>query len=279
MITPQKATVRLFYDEMWNKADKRRIPEIFHPDFRFRGSLGPELIGHDQFAGYVDDVVRALPDFVCEILEMTEEDDRVAARMRFHGSHRGALFGYAPTGKRVSWHGSAHFKFRNGKVEELWVLGDVHGLRQALRANATAMNPFATMRFPATVAAVALDGSDVRVLLGLRDGGMAHFELAAGWTSRAVTHRTVEEIWVCVSGRGEMWRRQGEREEVVRVEPGVCLTIPLGTHFQFRSLGREPLGAVAVTMPPWPGDGEATVVPGRWQPTVPEEAAAPQRHT
>ncbi|MGB8435103.1 MAG: ester cyclase [Burkholderiales bacterium] len=279
MITPQKATVRLFYDEMWNKADKRRIPEIFHPDFRFRGSLGSELVGHDQFGGYVDDVVRALPDFVCKTLEMTEEDDRVVARMLFHGSHRGVLFGYAPTGKRVSWHGSAHFKFRHDKVEELWVLGDVHGLRQALQANATPMIPFATMPFRAAQTAAALDGSDVRVLLGLKDGGMAHFELAPGRISRAVTHRTVEEIWVCVSGCGEMWRRQGEREAVVRVEPGVCLTIPLGTHFQFRALGREPLGIVAVTMPPWPGDGEATVVPGRWQPSVPEEAAAPGRHS
>lgn len=127
--------VRLFYDEMWNKADKSRIPEIFHPDFSFRGSLGPVLIGHEQFAGYVEDVVAALPDFVCEILEMTEEDIRVVAKMLFYGSHRGELLGYAPTGKRVHWHGSAHFKFRAGQVAELWVLGDVHGLTQELEAN------------------------------------------------------------------------------------------------------------------------------------------------
>jgi predicted ester cyclase len=134
-MTPQKTIIRLFYDEMWNKADKSRIPEIFHSGFSFRGSLGPVLIGHDQFAGYVDDVVRALPDFVCEILEMTEEGDRVVARMLFGGSHAGELLGYTPTGKRVSWHGSAHFKFRDGLVDDLWVLGDVHGLRQELEAN------------------------------------------------------------------------------------------------------------------------------------------------
>jgi mannose-6-phosphate isomerase-like protein (cupin superfamily) len=98
---------------------------------------------------------------------------------------------------------------------------------------------------------------------------MAHFELPPGQTSTAVTHRTVEEIWLFLSGRGEMWRRQGEREEIVPVEPGVCLTIPLGTHFQFRSFGYEALGAVGVTMPPWPGEGEATIVQGKWQPTVP----------
>ena len=33
--------------------------------------------------------------------------------------------------------------------------------------------------------------------------------------------------------------------------------------------GPEPLAAIGVTMPPWPGDGEAIVVPGEWRPTVP----------
>ena len=130
------------------------------------------------------------------------------------------------------------------------------------------MGRFATMRLPAASTSVAPDGSDVRVLLGLKGGGMAHFELAAGETSTAVTHRSVEEIWMFVSGRGEMWRKQGALQEIVAVEPGVCITIPLGTHFQFRSLGPQALGAVAVTMPPWPGEKEAKVVRGKWEPSV-----------
>ena len=130
------------------------------------------------------------------------------------------------------------------------------------------MESFGTKQLPATRNVIAPDGLDVRVLLALARGGMAHFVLAPGQVSTAVTHRTVEEIWYVLSGRGEMWRRQGDREEVVVMTPGVCLTIPLGTHFQFRSLGTEELAAVAVTMPPWPGDGEALVVAGKWQPTA-----------
>ncbi len=130
------------------------------------------------------------------------------------------------------------------------------------------MVEFATMRVPADRDVIAPDGSDVRVLLGLEGGGMAEFQLPPGQTSTAVTHRTVEEIWLFLSGRGQMWRKQGGREEIVLVEAGVCVTIPLGTHFQFRAAGDAPLRAVAVTMPPWPGDGEAMVVPGAWTPTV-----------
>jgi mannose-6-phosphate isomerase-like protein (cupin superfamily) len=131
------------------------------------------------------------------------------------------------------------------------------------------MTDFDTKRLSVARDDVAPDGSDVRILLGLKGGGMAHFELGPGQTSTAVTHKTVEEIWFFLVGRGEMWRKQNGREEIVPVEPGDCLTIPLSTHFQFRSFGYEPLAAIGVTMPPWPGEGEAIVVEGKWKPTVP----------
>ena len=131
------------------------------------------------------------------------------------------------------------------------------------------MTPFQTKQLPAERQAVAPDGSDVRILLELEAGGMAHFALAPGQTSKAVTHRTVEEIWFFISGRGQMWRHQrGGLSDIVDVSAGMCLTIPLGTHFQFRSFGEEPLTAIGVTMPPWPGDGEAVVVTGPWEPSV-----------
>jgi mannose-6-phosphate isomerase-like protein (cupin superfamily) len=127
------------------------------------------------------------------------------------------------------------------------------------------MTDFDTMMLPRDVTVTAPDGGDVRVLLALAGGSFAHFALDPGKTSIAVTHRTVEEIWYVVSGRGEMWRRQGGRQEVVTLEPGVCLTIPLGTRFQFRSFGPDTLGAVAITMPPWPADREeAYRVEGKW---------------
>ena len=130
------------------------------------------------------------------------------------------------------------------------------------------MAEFANLPLPSEPTIRAPDGSDVRVLLALQGGSMAHFELAAGAVARAVTHRTVEELWFVVAGHGEMWRRQGQREEVVVLEPGMCLSIPLGTHFQFRASPAEAISAVAVTMPPWPGEQEAVFVSGPWRPTL-----------
>jgi mannose-6-phosphate isomerase-like protein (cupin superfamily) len=142
------------------------------------------------------------------------------------------------------------------------------------------MTPFALKHLPPTHDVIAPDGSEVRVLLALDGGSMAHFALAPGQVSTAVTHRTVEEIWFFLGGQGEFWRKQGAQEEIIRVEAGVCITIPVGTHFQFRAFGSEPLTMVGVTMPPWPGDGEAVVVPGPWTPTVSgagAQTASPRR--
>lgn len=135
------------------------------------------------------------------------------------------------------------------------------------------MKKFETKRLPTARDAVAPDGSDVRMLTGLSAGGLAHFELAPGETSIPVAHRTVEEIWYFLAGRGEMWRRLDDHEEVVEVEPGICITIPLGTHFQFRSFEGEALAALGVTMPPWPGEGEAYEVQGNsdWKATISRE--------
>jgi len=130
------------------------------------------------------------------------------------------------------------------------------------------MVPFNTHPLPAQPDVIAPDGSNVRILLSLAGGSMAHFELPAGQTSLAVQHRTVEEIWYILSGQGEMWRSSPTQDTVTPLQPGLCLTIPVGTAFQFRALGDTSLTAVAITMPPWPGADEAQAVEGKWDPTV-----------
>ena len=117
--------------------------------------------------------------------------------------------------------------------------------------------------------AIAPDGSEVRLLCATAHGSMAGFRLPPGAIARAVAHRTVEEIWHVIAGRGRIWRRSEHgREEITELASGLSLTIPTGTRFQFRCNGEAPLEIVAVTMPPWPGDGEAYFVEGVWPATV-----------
>jgi mannose-6-phosphate isomerase-like protein (cupin superfamily) len=84
-----------------------------------------------------------------------------------------------------------------------------------------------------------------------------------GAVSCSVHHRTVEQIWYVLGGSGQMWRAHDGREAIDALGPGVCLTIPLGTHLQFRALPAG-LRVLAVTLPPWPDDEEAAGVPRHW---------------
>ena len=128
--------------------------------------------------------------------------------------------------------------------------------------------PFVTTTLGLRPDAVAPDGSRVRLLPRLAGGSLAHFELPAGATSYAVTHRTVEELWYVLSGSGEIWRRQDDCELIESLAAGMALTIPLGTAFQFRAGKDEALVFIAVTMPPWPGMDEAIAVASPWTPTA-----------
>ena len=112
---------------------------------------------------------------------------------------------------------------------------------------------------------LAPDGSEIRLLLNVKGGGACHCTLPSGLTSGAVKHKTVEEIWYVLSGEGEMWRKNDGQEEVIKMKPGTCVSIPLATSFQFRNTGTVNFTVLITTMPPWPGKDEAVVVKNHWK--------------
>ena len=124
--------VERFYDEVWNRDDEAVAREILHADFRFRGSLGVERQGVDGFIGYLRQVHAALSGFTCEIEGLLESGDEAVARMRFHGTHAGSLFGVAPTGRRIEWDAAAFFATDGTQITGLWVVGDVDAVKRQL---------------------------------------------------------------------------------------------------------------------------------------------------
>ena len=117
---------------------------------------------------------------------------------------------------------------------------------------------------------LAPDGSEVRLLVRGEKASMAQFKLPAGHTSGAVAHHSVEELWYVVSGRGQLWRKLGTNEEdVVELVPGISVSLPPGTHFQFRSTGSETLEVIGVTVPAWAGAEDAYPVEGKWAASSP----------
>ena len=127
-----------------------------------------------------------------------------------------------------------------------------------------------TRSFPSTPDARSPAGAEIRYLMGGTTGDMIHSTVPPGQVNRATVHATVSEFWFILSGEGQIWRRDGTGEETTVLRSGVSIDIPVGTAFQYRCTGADPLQFLCISMPPWPGATEATIIEGPWTPNAPE---------
>src|SRR5688572_7446243 len=98
-----------------------------------------------------------------------------------------------------------------------------------------------TRPFPEAPDAKSPAGAEIRYLMEGATGNMIHSSVPPYQVNRGTIHATVIEFWHVLSGRGEIWRRKGGTEELAVLEPGVSIDIPVGTAFQYRCIGAEPL--------------------------------------
>ena len=118
-------------------------------------------------------------------------------------------------------------------------------------------------------------GAEIRLLVDGPTGNMIHSTVPSGQVNRATVHASVSEFWYVLSGHGEIWRRDDTGQEFTALEAGTSIDIPVGTAFQYRCTGTQPLRFLCIAMPPWPGDTEASVIDGPWPPTAPGADTAP----
>jgi len=143
-----KALIRRYYAEMWDRWDLSLAEELLSPDIRFRGSLGTEGCGIRDFRRYARSVWLAFPDFHNEIEELIAEGDRVAARLTYTGTHRGELMGVAPSGRAVRYEGVALFRIEGGRIAELWVAAERLALLEQIRDSRGGRAPRPPLRRP-----------------------------------------------------------------------------------------------------------------------------------
>ncbi len=125
-----------------------------------------------------------------------------------------------------------------------------------------------TKKLPVHSEAKSPAGAEIRYLMDGKTGNMIHSTVPPQQVNKATVHATVSEFWYILEGHGEIWRDDGKESSVTELVPGTAIDIPVGTAFQYRNVSDEDLEFICITMPPWPGDSEATYVKGIWQPTV-----------
>jgi energy-coupling factor transporter ATP-binding protein EcfA2 len=97
-----------------------------------------DLTGHSWLnrrgprTNFLGAMMAAMPDFRIEIEDAFGVDDRVTARYRFSGTHKGTLFGVAPTGRHIEFSGINIYRFEREKFAEVWQLWDWASVFQQL---------------------------------------------------------------------------------------------------------------------------------------------------
>ena len=127
-----RCLIEKYYNDLWNRWNFSLADQLISPSVTFHGSVGISVQGLDGFREYMKMIRSAFPDFHNTIEEVVAENDRVAARLTYRGTHRGTIFGVAPTGRVITYDGLALFRIQDRKISSGHVLGNVLDLLRQL---------------------------------------------------------------------------------------------------------------------------------------------------
>lgn len=123
MSEENKALVKRWFEEVWNKGRAEAISEMFAEDGIAHGlSDDPSVAmrGPRDYKPFYETFRGAFPDIVVTVEDMIAEGDMVAARCSVQGKHTGDNLGIAATNTGVDFTGITIVRIRDGKIVEAW---------------------------------------------------------------------------------------------------------------------------------------------------------------
>src|SRR6266480_7240384 len=123
MSTENKALVRRWFEEVWNKGRTDAIHEMFAEDGIAHGlsdDAGNPLLGPTHFETFHAKFREAFPDLTVTVEDTIAEGDRVAARCSVRAKHTGDSLGVAATNSPVDFTGMTIVRIKDGKIVEAW---------------------------------------------------------------------------------------------------------------------------------------------------------------
>jgi steroid delta-isomerase-like uncharacterized protein len=123
-----KQAVRRLFEQGFNRRDLTAIDELVAVDYvDAAGERGP-----GAFKQVIERLGSAFPDIHYTIEDVLAEDDRVAIRWHWSGTHRGSFRGVAPTGRSLTNAGAAIFRLSAGKIVAAALETDRLGFLQSI---------------------------------------------------------------------------------------------------------------------------------------------------
>jgi steroid delta-isomerase-like uncharacterized protein len=132
-----KAFIRRWFEEVWNKGREEAIDEMFAEEGVANGLVdesGQPLRGPAGFKPFFRKFREAFPEIEVVVEDAVAEGDKVAARCTVRGRHRGDSLGFAATQRPVEFTGMTIVRVRDGKIVEAWNNFDFMNMFQQLGA-------------------------------------------------------------------------------------------------------------------------------------------------
>jgi steroid delta-isomerase-like uncharacterized protein len=135
MSAENKALIRRWFEEVWNKGRVAAIDEMFHSEGVAHGlGDGPEakLHGPNGFKPFFQSFYSTFPDINVTIDRIISEGDLVAAHCTVRGTHTGNGLGVEATQKPIQFTGLTMARIKDGKIIEAWNNFDFQALFQQI---------------------------------------------------------------------------------------------------------------------------------------------------
>lgn len=129
-----KDIVEQFCDQVWNRGKLAAADEFLAANCVCDDPLTPAR-GREGIKRHVAKLRSAFPDLRLTVEDMVAEDDKVVARWSLQGTHEGVLptLAIRPTGEEVTFTGISIYRFKDGRIVEIWQEGDYLGLVNQLK--------------------------------------------------------------------------------------------------------------------------------------------------
>jgi ribosomal protein S18 acetylase RimI-like enzyme/predicted ester cyclase len=127
--------VTRYYEQMWNRWDFDLADELIADEFVFRGSLGRQVRGREEFKSYMRLVQSVFSDFHNRIEHIVACGSDLVARLEYTGTHDGELLGIRPSFRRIQYAGIAMFHSGSERLLSGYVVGDRLTLLEQILGN------------------------------------------------------------------------------------------------------------------------------------------------
>ena len=137
MSEENKALIRRWFEEVWNKGREEAIDEMFAEDGIAHGladEVGNPLRGPAGFKPFFRKFRAAFPDIEVVVEDTITEGDKIAARCTVRGKHQSDSLGFAATQQPMEITGMTIVRVRDGKIVEAWNNFDFMSMFQQLGA-------------------------------------------------------------------------------------------------------------------------------------------------